>query len=194
MKSNYLIWDTALVEGACVLDKLSGLDNRLELNKGVRRAEGFPDDVSFCMNDDFPNDILLVDNLINTDMLIVVSKGLKEFVEAKSPRDVEYLPVSIIDHKGKTASADYFILNPVDPPDCLNYDESGAVMNPINKTLIDRVSSLSLREEIIEADRLVFRPRSFYKVTLIRKDLAEELDESGFVGNRWIELSKYPEE
>lgn len=192
MNSNYVIWDSEAVDGACVLDELRGVEKVIELNKGIPRSAGFPEGAAFTMNPDFPDDMMLVDNLINTDMLIVVSENLQRFVESKNIPCVEYLPVAIIDHKGKPAGTPYFILNPVQPVDCLDLQRSKAQMHAIAKTQVNSVERLVIDESRVDPDRLVFRLKGFYRVTLVHRDLAKELDSEGFVGNRWIELSEYP--
>jgi hypothetical protein len=104
MASGFVVWTHARVENAAVLDSFRGVPDPWELNDGVPRAEGFPDDVVFTMDPERPHDTLLVDSLRNTDGLIVASRGLKEFLASRALNKMEYLPVTILDQKGRPAA------------------------------------------------------------------------------------------
>src|SRR5438552_3993429 len=120
MRSNYVVWDTKVIPNACVLQDLVRVEKDYQLRKGVPLASTFPEDAAFTMDPDFPDNTVLTDNLLNTNMMIVASMRLKMFLERQSLRKVEYLPVTIINHKGKPASREYFIVHPIDPVECLD--------------------------------------------------------------------------
>lgn len=195
MKSDYVIWDSEVITNACVLYDLKGVDKILDLKRGISKASDFPSDAAFTMNPDFPNNTLLVDNLINTDMLIVVSLRLKAFLDARSLMNVEYLPVAILDHKGKIASKKYFIVNPIEPVECLDLDKSGAKLGLIgsSKNEVTMVDRLVFDEERIDKVRELFKPKLFYRVTIATRDLAAAIDAEKFSGIRWINIEEYPE-
>jgi hypothetical protein len=183
------------VKHACVLGDLTGVDRVFELNKGVSRHDLLErsDKVAFRMNAEFPNDTVLTDSLINTDRLLVGSLRLKQFLQARGSKKIEYLPVEIIDHKGKIASRDYFIIHPVEPVNCIDTEKSGVVWNPVVKGKIRRLNKLVLDESRIDPDRELFRPDLFFDVILVRRDVAEAVGSQQFTGMRWIELDNYPE-
>ena len=187
MKSNYLIWDSKVVPNACVLKELVGVEQTSRLRKGVPIAAGFLEGAAFTMDPDFPDHTLLPDNLINTDGMIVASARLKSFLESRSPGHVEYLPVAIIDHRGKPVKSEYFIIHPVDPVDCLDLEKCEPTWSAIDKTKIKRLKRLVIDETKVGRDRGLFKPQSFYNIILTRRDLAEALDREGFTGLRWIE-------
>lgn len=66
----------------------------------------------------------LPDLVGNTRDLLILSKRVKDRLEQAAPGPVEYLPLSIINHKKRLASADYFIVNPLGTVDCLDLDRS----------------------------------------------------------------------
>jgi hypothetical protein len=194
VESSYVVWALSKeVKYACVLGDLVGVDRVFELNKGVPRAAGFPSDVQFKMNPDFPNDTVLTDSLINADRLIVGSMRLKKFLESAVPKHMEYLPVTIVDHKGKTASRDYFIVHPVSPVNCLEAEKSGAKYSRIVKGKIQSIERLVIDPGRIDPDRQLWRLDGFFDVVLAHRNLAERITSEGFTGIRWIELSNYPE-
>lgn len=191
MKSDYVIWRAKYVPNVCALDEFKGVDKQWEFSEGVPRASTFPEDAVFTMDPDSPYDTLLADNLPNTKMLIVGSRKLKEFIEEQKTKEVEYLPVTILDHRGRVASRDYFIIHPIRPVDCLNLDECGARWSSLDETSISRVKRLVINESKINRKRVLFRAKYFEKAILVRRNLAEAIDAKGFTGIRWVELTDY---
>lgn len=191
-RSNHVIWGRERVDGACMLYKLSGVEKVFQLLDGIPRAAGFPADATYAMDPNFPDDMLLTDSLNNPDMLIVVSEPFRQLIASKATRGVEYLPVAIIDHKGKVAGRCY-IVHPIEPLDCLDLDRCEPRRSRIVKTMIDDVKRLVLDDAKIDPERALFRPRGFPRVVLVRRDLAEAITASGFTGTRWVELDAYPE-
>ncbi|MGK3961292.1 DUF1629 domain-containing protein [Sorangium sp. So ce1667] len=191
-RSSYVIWGRERVDGACMLYKLSGVEKVFQLLNGVPRAAGFPGDATYSMDPNFPDDMLLTDSLNNPDMLIVVSERLRQLIASKATRGVEYLPVTIIDHKGKAAGR-YTIVHPIEPLDCLDLDRCEPRRSRIVKTMIDDVKRLVLDDSKLDPERALFRPLGFPRVVLVRRDVADAISAGGFSGTRWVELDAYPE-
>jgi hypothetical protein len=188
--SNYVVWQAEEVPHCLVLDELDKVDLDVELQRGLPCKGEFPSNAVFTADPEFPNDIGLADNFENTQRLVVVSGKLKEFVESWKPQKVEYLPVTILNHKSRPAGK-YFIIHPVEPVDALKPAESGAKFNARRNDRIDSVKRLVLDEERIEASRVIFKLKSFYRCVLIRRDLADAISKAGFTGLKWTECSKY---
>jgi hypothetical protein len=192
VKSNYLVWAMKRVPNACVLDELSGVDEEWKLTKGTPLADGFPQNAVFRMDPEFPNNTVMTDSLRNTDLLIVGSLKLAQFLQSRQANGLEYLPVAIANPKKKIVSKDYCIIHPTDPVDCLDVAKSGARWSKIDKQSINAVKKLVLQEDKIDPKREVFRLQSFFDVILVKRDLAEAMDAQGFTGIRWIEPENYP--
>lgn len=186
-----LIWDSKVVPDACVLDTLVGVEDMWELLDGIPRASTFPTDANYTMHPDFPYNTLLTDNLINRDLLIVVSARLKAFLEARVLEKVEYLPVTIMNHKNRPASRDYFIVHPVYPLDCLQLEHCEPKWSEIDTEAIERLKRLVIDESKLDPKRALFRPKSFYRVTLVRHELADAIDGAGFTGISWKDPARY---
>ena len=192
--ADYVLWVASTrVKNACVLGDMRGFQDIYDLKSGVSFVESFPPDVEFEMNPDFPDNIVLTDNLINEEGLIVGSGKLKQFLESRGANRLEYLAVSIRDHKGRIASKDYYVLNPIDPVECLDDESSVAEPSLILPDEIDSVQTLVLNVERIDPKREIFRIARFPIVTVVHRRLAEAIDQQGFTGVRWLELSDYPE-
>jgi hypothetical protein len=191
MKSNYLIWHSKALPNVCSLNKLTGVEKVYELSDGVALAANFPRNASYAMDPDFPEDTLLTDSFIDLGSRIVASKKLKEFLQSQNVPKVEYLPVTILNHKGKPASRDYFIVHTLDPVQCLDLGKCEPTWSRIDKTTIDRVKRLCLDETTVEKTRTLFRPVSYPLVNLVHRRLAEAIDKQEFGGMRWVELEEY---
>jgi hypothetical protein len=192
MKNDYVIWTYKSEPDAAVLKKLTGLEKVFRLQNGTHLQDGFPSDVAYHMHPDFPNDIALVDNMLNLDRVIVASPRLSKVMKKRKLPHVEYLPLTIIDHKGRAASKDYCIIHPVDLVDCIDLERSVYKKGAILPGSIDSVTRLVLDESRIPADRQLFKLRGFREVTVAHRDLADALDEENFTGLTWQRIQDYP--
>ena len=120
----------------CGLEGLENVPESHEIQFGMSRIVGFPSNAQYHMDREYKKQVALADALWGPGGDRVISAKLKNFIEARKPIGVEFLPVSIIDHKGKVASKDYFILHPVRIVDCVDQKMSIVVWNPIKKDLI----------------------------------------------------------
>jgi hypothetical protein len=193
MSDEYFVWQYRTVPDACVLNKFSGLEDAFRLRQGVPLLDGFPSDVAFHMDPDFPNNLRLVDNLLNSDRAMVVSPALRDYLDKRRIPKVEYLPVSIIDHRGRVASADYAIVHPIDPVDCIDRDRSDFTESRITPGQIGRFRKLAIDNTRVPADRQIIRLQGFWGATLVRADLVRDLSEGAFSGLSFLPVSKYPE-
>jgi len=193
MTDVYFVWQYRTVPDACVLNRFSGLDDSFRLRQGVPLLDGFPSDVAFHMDPDFPNNLLLVDNLLNSDRAMVVSPTLRDWLEKRRIPKVEYLPVSIIDHRGRVASADYAIVHPIDPVDCIDRERSEFSESRITPGQISRFRKMVIDDGRVPADRQIIRLHGFWGATLVRADLVEALSAGRFSGLGFLPVSEYPE-
>lgn len=188
---SYVVWRVKDEGNSCVLMSVEGIEKEYELSEGVSRSADFPSDAFLKMDPEHPKNVRLSDNLINISALPIVSKRLKEFLEGKKLKNVEYLKVRIVNHKGRTASDDYFVVNPVKPQECIDIDQSGPTWSSIATTDIVAVKKLVLNEEKIDPELQIFRTKHFYGPVLVRTALAEEISQNGFTGIRWMALEKF---
>jgi hypothetical protein len=193
MSASYVIWKYKHVRSAVVLKKMTGLEDVYRLKDGVPLVEELSGPVSFHMHPDFPNDLLLLDNVRNIDKAAVTSRRLKEAIESRNIPHLEYLPVTIVDHKRRAASKDYFIVHQLEPVDCLDREESDFVMSDIVPDEVDTVRKLVLDEKRIPGDRQIFRLKGFGDIILVRRDLADVLSAGPFTGLTWLDIRNYPE-
>lgn len=179
-----------MVDGFCKVKGVSKVPDAFEINDGVSRLEGWPGDACCEMSPKFPKDIELADSIAGAKF-IVISGRVKAALEAGGARNVEYLPLKIINHKGRVASEDYSLLNPLEVIDCIDKAASVVEEDTLNDGMIDGVQSLVLREEAIPEDMHLFRTKFWSGRILIRRRLADELTAAGFTGLNFIEPRDY---
>ncbi|KFA94395.1 imm11 family protein [Archangium violaceum] len=186
-----LIWEWDVGESFCVLTSLQNVEDEYELAKGVPRAKGFPANACFHMDPKFKKFVALADNISNLGRIIVVSKPLKELIESWKPREVEYLQVSIINHKKKVASDEYFIVNPLRVVDCIDKDKSDITWNKIDSEKISACEQLVLKPRAINSEFPLFRLRHFEHAVMVDRKLAQAILDEGFTGARFEEVDEF---
>ncbi|HYO73697.1 MAG TPA: DUF1629 domain-containing protein [Archangium sp.] len=186
-----VVWDWNVGKSFCVLAGIENVEKLYQLSQGVSRSQGFPKEACFRMDPSHPKYVALSDNIANLDKALVVSRKLKEFLESKGPRDVEYLRVSIFNHKKKLASDEYFIVNPLRVIDCVDKDKSDIEWNNIDPEKISFCFKLVLRTEALDDSLLLFRPRHLATRVMVHPELAKAIEGAGFTGLRFTEVDEF---
>jgi len=190
-RPRYVVWRNKAVPNACSLTDFQGLDTDWPLRAGVPFRDEPPAGLSFSMNPDRPYDTLLTDSLLNTQMLLVGSARLAERLRSLEIPEVEYLPVGILDHRGREIDEPYFIVHPIHPIDCIDLASSEPTFSRITPTLIKRVERLVVDEDRVPEARQLFRATNLPRATLLSRTLATSLLDEGFTGFDWIETASF---
>lgn len=186
---DHVAWQCTPVKNACRLGAFRGYDRTYELTQGLPLARAWPRDVRAGMDRDFKKATALTDDLMNMDSVKVCSRRLVELLEKHGVKHVEYLPLTILDHKGKVASTDHFILNPVGLVDALDRKASEPDYNLIDKELINWVARTVLDPRRLDPERKVFRLAGLRLPVLVERPLAEAMVAAGMVGPYFRELA-----
>lgn len=184
---DYVVWDVRTEPNFSVLGPLNGLNNPIDLVKGIS-MQPWPGDVSFKMDSSFPKSVKLADNIRNLPNVIVVSLKLKEIIEQSLPPEIEYLPVKIYDHKDRIAFKDYFIVNPLMLEDCIDQAKSTIEWNPIDKNLISSCFDMVIDIQKINSQAVIFRLKYYPTKILLKRKLAEAIELETLTGIRFIEI------
>jgi hypothetical protein len=188
---DFVIWSGAYTEGSCVIEDPEGFDESELLTEGVKLSDQWPKDVTCSMDSEFAKDIRLEDNLYGA-MSQVISSRLKDRIAALVATDsIEFLPVTILNHKGRVASKEYFFLNPVGTVDCIDVEKSGIVWNAIDKDMISRAKQLTVKAGAVPKTISLFRPAKMISTIFLRRSIADQLIGDGFTGLVFKELGKY---
>jgi hypothetical protein len=191
MAYKYSIWSSGPIGDNCVLGGLQGYEDSWELTEGEALAKSWKNNVRFSMDPDYPRNTVLTDCLINVNNLIVGSERLKKLLEVERVSGVEFLPVQILDHKGKKISASYWIVSPVAPVDCIDKQKSRLKWSKIDKTRISNISKLVIDESLIPAQRPLFRVAGSAALILVSNDLAKKIDAAGLTNIVWEPIAKF---
>ena len=191
MTMNYVAWVHKIIPNACSLYHFEGFDKSYLLSEGIKVADQYPKGVYFDMHPERPHDILLVDSLFNTDSELVISESLVNFLTDKKLTNLEFLPVKIMDHKGKYIDEKYFIMNVLDHQNCLDTDASDAEISMIDNKTIESVEQIVLIEDNVDDSFDIFRMTGFPAATLIKECLAKEIEDIGFTGIEFIPLDEF---
>lgn len=125
-------------------------------------VQNYPRDAKLYMTRENPG-IKLSDFIGNTRGMLVASSAFRRLIEKHcAGADIQYLPITIIDHKKRPYSKDYCIVNPVGTYDCADLKASD----------LERVSN----GEVAHVNKLVLSRKKAEKVPqLFRFDLYPQL-------------------
>lgn len=186
----FLIWGDGYIEGYCVIEAPEGVKKAYQLEEGVELLTDWPSGVICRMNDDFRKDIQCSDNLYGAGIRII-SERVKNFLISEGVDSVEFLPLTILNHKGRAVVGSYFIVNPPYVINCIDLGASQVEWNDIDSELIDSCKQLVVNNELIPNKESIFRPKNLPIINLIRSDLAEKLTDAGFSGFIFRDPLKY---
>lgn len=178
------------VDGECRIRLIEGTDDPFLINYGEPLGQRWSDDAHCDMDPNFPKDIALSDCLAGATVL-VVSSSVRSVLEQANIVNVEFLPLAIINHKGRVASRDYWAVNPLVFVDCIDQPASGLVWNKIDKSRISGCTSLVLTMQAIPDDVSLFRPLHWPKLVLIKRGLIDRLHAAGLSGFTFVDPLDY---
>lgn len=182
MSDEFYIFSHCFEPNAATLTDLSGIDFSVELNRGISHAHDFPNDVTIKMREDRPDDTVLPDSITNVENLTIISKKLKDSMESREITDIEYFPITILDHQNKPVDDQYFIAHPINNIDCLDIDACSPRWCEFNSDWMRKVKALVILPEKVPSNRAFFRPRHYDGTPIVNKDFADALAKESFTG------------
>jgi hypothetical protein len=191
MINGVVVWQKRYKEGFCAVTNPQGFERQFLLLRGVSLADVWPVGVSCKMSPRYPKDIQLSDSLYGGSYPVVSARLKEALTEPLSVGKTEFLPVVIINHKGRVASDEYFVVNPLETIDCIDQVKSDVKWNNINPDVISSCKQLVLREDVIPAEVGFFRPKHMLATYLMRRQLADALVKNGFTGLYFVDPEKY---
>jgi len=159
--------------------------------QGHRFGDTFPADVAMALDPDHPRDTVLTDNLLNPEGVLVVSERLADFLRARALGSVEFLSVTVLDHKQKPIPEKYFIVNAFDNVDCLDKEASVPKYSPIRKDRVVSVQRTVIDPKRVAPGRELFRIKGFASRVLVGKALRDAIDAAGFTSIGWTDPATY---
>jgi hypothetical protein len=121
----------------------------------------------------------------------VCSARVKDFLEAEKVAHLEFLPVTILNHKGRKERAPYFVVNTLGTVDCIDLKKTRWKQHLISPSDIDEVENLTLDESRIDPSRALFRLAKYSVPVVFRADLADKILRAGFTGIRFMDPHEF---
>ncbi len=148
--------------------------------KGIPNADEYPAGATIRMEDAYPGRIV-PDVIGNTRGLLIVSTRVKEAIEEAQGAETEYLPLEILNHKGRPAGdgGPHWIISPIGTFDCADHEASE--IDWFDDDVVD-VDKIVLDPSKIEGAPALFRPKVEPRSYVVRGDLAERLGSMGLRG------------
>jgi hypothetical protein len=140
---------------------------------GEPAAAEFPPDARWSMTKAYPG-IRVPAVIANTARLLVVHRAVKD-VMAGSGVAMECLPFTLLDHKGRVASKDHFIINVLGTYDCLDLEKSEIVYSDTDPDEILDVEEYVADPRKLEGAPALFRIKEDPYETVISHRLLDEL-------------------
>jgi hypothetical protein len=189
--SGFLLFTGTLKSEFAACKFIEGFEDDYKLRKGIPVAKEWPADVVMPMDPNFKTRIKLSDHLYNRASVILASERLCDFFRTEQIPDVEYLPVTIINHKKRPERAKYSIVHLINSPDCIDKKKSELDWNAINPDDITSVRRLTLDESKIAKTAVLFRAKHLKGGIFVRRDLAKKLQTQGFTGIVFKEIATF---
>jgi hypothetical protein len=163
----FYVWHRVPAGDACRPTAMDGFEYR-DLDIEAPLAKKFPKNVVFEMDQRRPTNVRLIDFHVDGKSPVIVSKRLRELIEQHSkPQYIEFLPITIKNHKGRIASKDYFIVHGSKVIDCLDLKASEAEYDLLETDRISEIKRLALDPKKIPPDVHLFRVKEFITPLLV---------------------------
>ena len=187
----FKVWDSKPARGHCTLLPPKDVEAASSLKKGRPVSHVWPDDVAFRMDPGFPRDTIVGDQVIASGNILVVCPAIARRTRELVTRDLEVLPVKILDHRGRLASAEHVVLNTTSVFDCVDTEASDIVWNDLDPTMFASAFDLVLEADAVPEDALMFRAKGMEHVVIVRDVLAEALAADGWTGIDFIPIDEF---
>lgn len=135
-----------------------------------------------------PKDIKVPDCFSNGEGAVVISAKLKAFVEQQNIPMIEFLPVTIYNHKDSALEEKYYILNSLSVIDCIDTAKSTIFWNAIDPDMISGAFGLVLVEDNLKVAPVLFRLKHALDATVVNEELKTALMQSGCTGMRFVDV------
>jgi hypothetical protein len=177
--------------GAAKFTRLRNYDRSFELRKCIPLKDHYPSDVELRMDKDLPDDIELVESLYGPGTSLFVNNTVRQLFALSEVDNVEYLPLKIINHKGRAVEEPYFIVNILTRVDCIDTAQSQVEWNDINPDAISGVDKLIIDEAPLSEGARLVRPVHLDFAMLIHRSLAHEIQARKLRGFAFTEITEY---
>lgn len=170
--------------GAVINRLPEGSPDEDEFFEGRPLAGRFPAGGAMRFSGGFRKFIKVLDSVANTTASPIVSGKIRGILEKVAKKDCEFLPVTLIDHKGKVASKEHFVLNVLRIEDAVDMKRSKYKRSPFDPEQIDDLTRLHLQPDAIAPDAHIFRARTKRDRVFVDQTLVDAFEKAKVTGLR----------
>ncbi len=173
----------------CVLDRYpSGFEALWQATEGVASGPLHPSPPPAFEMSRRVGGKALYDCVENTLGYIIVSERVRVVLEARANMPIEFLPLHILNHKGRREPRAFFIANVLGQVDCADRARSQYIESSMRPGQFCDLTKLFLAPDRVDAKRNIFRLAELPRVILVQEELAEALRQSGTTGLELLPL------
>jgi hypothetical protein len=189
--SDYFILNAEFTPEYCSIIKCPpSLDDQTwRIADGERMGEHYPPKIRFDMSKEHDG-IVVPDFIHNTLHLPMVSGQLKALLEKESGAEIEFLPFTLYNHRGRVAAEGCHIANLLGSLDCVDRRRTEGDESFITPGTYSGLFRLYLSAEQLPPTAKLFRLASMPSVIIIREDLRALLEQQGISGVEYIAMGE----
>ncbi|NTX60212.1 hypothetical protein HUA74_06025 [Myxococcus sp. CA051A] len=149
--------------------------------EGVPTRHLYPAALDFHMSRRMGGKVV-TDCLRNTLGYLFVSARFRHVLESSAGVDIEYLPLRLINHKGRRQPGEFFIANVLGTLDCMDMQRSEYEPSALRKGEVFGLRKLELEVGRIEPSRNMFRLTTMPRLILVRQELVRAMEQAALTG------------
>lgn len=186
--TNYFILEAQESDEYCAIYDFPDNMEDIEMPSDGSRMNGLYEPQTFRMADEVPG--LVIPDVINNALgYLMVSPPVQALLSSRATAEIEYLPFTILNHKGRPSGNGY-IVNVIGTVSCVDIEKTEGLPDPVNEGWLMSLDVLHLDQE--QADRApnIFRIDVMPRVIVIRDDLRAALQDHGVTGARYLKTGE----
>jgi len=187
-----LALDTDIDDAAVVdthPDEINGQSHRFQKDHSL--ADWFPADATYQMSHRYPFARRLCDLQCNPLRLLLVSSAFREILLRFECRNVEFFPITLLNHRGKVASTTHVVAHVFPSLDCIDEQQTQGTPSAFIPEIMQSISKLVLDERRIPDDVHIFRPKQMPVIHIVREPLARAIVEADLTGMIFVPVDQY---
>jgi hypothetical protein len=166
------------------LDAFEDLDYPLQ---GIRVGSRHPSGLRFQMASEVAG-LQVTDVLRNALGYLMVTARMKQVLEQHAMAPIEFLPFTLLNHKGRVAARECYIVNVLGTVPCVDVERTEGSRSEIDPDEFARITRLYLDASRVDPARNIFRIAEQPQTVLVRDDLRQVLEAEKLTGVSYLGL------
>ena len=147
--------------------------------RGRSMSDEWPENAEFRMKPRHPG-LMVPDVVLNPHECLMVTDRMRALLDRHIDTPVEYLPFTLLNHKGRVADDSMWVVNLLDSVGCADMEKTRGSESPFYPGEIQDLRKLFVIEEKLPTDRKIFRLGECPPTILVRDDLRHAIEEADF--------------